>query len=203
MSEKAKRKIDPRLLWLSGLSGILGSVLPLIMVLAATVLSSWFRWDTNALSEMGVGEEAVLFNTAVLLGGILNFLFALGVQQYLIGAKVVKTGVVSIRLVSSVCLALVGIFTIEYNLIHGVFALGYFVLAPVGFVMIGLGTKESAIKKFSVVCGLIALLAILVLPIIILFLSFKVGFAVPELIESLIISAWTIFMSSKLVFHRN
>jgi len=202
MSEKAKRKIDPRLLWLSGLSGILGSVLPLIMVLAATVLSSWFRWDTNALSEMGVGEEAVLFNTAVLLGGILNFLFALGVQQYFIGAKVVKTGVVSI-MVSSVCLALVGIFTIEYNLIHGVFALGYFVLAPVGFVMIGLGTKESAIKKFSVVCGLIALLAILVLPIIILFLSFKVGFAVPELIESLIISAWTIFMSSKLVFHRN
>jgi hypothetical membrane protein len=202
MSEKAKRKIDSRLLRLSGLSGILGSVLPLIIVLAATVLSSWFRWDTNALSEMGVGEEAVLFNTAVLLGGILNFLFALGVQQYFTGEKLVEVGVDSI-MVSSVCLALVGIFTIEYNLIHGIFALGYFVLAPVGFVMIGLGTKDSTIKKFSVVCGLTALLAILVLPIIILFLSFKMGFAVPELIESLIISAWTIFMSSKLVFRRN
>jgi hypothetical membrane protein len=48
-------------------------------------------------------------------------------------------------------------------------------------------------------CGIAALLAILLLPVIILLLPFTVGFAVPELIEALAISAWTIFMASKLV----
>jgi hypothetical membrane protein len=202
MSENSERKISLKLLRLSGLCGIFGSVLPLIMVVAATVLSSWFRWDTNALSELGLGEESGLFNSAVLLGGVLNFLFALGLRQYLNGEKLVKTGAASV-IMSSVCLALVGIFTIDYHLMHGVAALGYFVLAPVGFLMIGFGTKESAIKKLSVACGITALLAILVLPIIVLVLPFKVGFAVPELIEALVISAWTVFMSAKLIAHRN
>jgi hypothetical protein len=66
----------------AGVCGILGSVLPLIMILSATLLSSWFRWDKNALSELGVGEQALLFNSAILLGGLLNLLFALGLRQY-------------------------------------------------------------------------------------------------------------------------
>ncbi len=197
-----ERKKNLKLLQLSGLSGILGSVLPLIMVVAATFLSSWFRWDTNALSELGVGEEALIFNTAVLLGGVLNFLFALGLRQHLDRNTLIKTGIALI-MVSAVCLALSGIFTVDNHLMHGIFALGYFVSAPVGFLMIGFGSKESTIQKFSITGGITALLAILVLPIIILVFPFKVGFAVPELIEALIMSAWTIFMSSKLLAHRN
>jgi hypothetical membrane protein len=202
MFEISEKKSSLKLLRLSGLCGIFGSVLPLIMVVAATVLSSWFRWDTNALSELGVGEESALFNSAVLLGGVLNFLFALGLRQYLNGEKLVKTGAASV-IMSNVCLALVGIFTIDYHLVHGVVALGYFVLAPVGYMMIGFGTKERAVKRLSVACGITAFLAILVLPIIVLVFSFKVGFAVPELIEALVISAWTVFMSAKLIAHGN
>jgi hypothetical membrane protein len=93
--------------------------------------------------RVGSGEEAALFNSAVLLGGALNFLFAIGLRQHLNGEKLVKTGVASV-MVSSISLALVGIFTIDYHLMHGVFALGYFLLAPVGFMLIGFGTKESA-----------------------------------------------------------
>jgi len=202
MLEISEKKSSLKLLRFAGVSGILGSLLPLIMVLAATVLSSWFRWDTNALSELGVGEESALFNSAALLGGALNFLFAIGLQQYLNGEKLVKTGVALI-MVSSVCLTFVGIFTIDYHLMHGVFALGYFVLTPVGFIMISFGTKEKAIKKLSIACGITALIAILVLPIIVLALPFRAGFAIPELVEALVISAWTVFMSAKLIAHRN
>jgi hypothetical membrane protein len=183
---------------LAGFFGVLGSVLPVIMVLAATVLSSWFRWDTNALSELGVGEQAALFNSAVLLGGVLNFLFAIGLWQYLNKERLVKAGIVSI-MVSSISLALVGIFTINYLAWHGVAAFGYFVFAPLGMLLIGFGTKESAVKKLSIGCGLSALMAILVLPVIIFGLSFKIGFAVPEETEALIIAVWTLFMAAKLM----
>jgi hypothetical membrane protein len=164
------------------------------MVLSATFLSSWFSWNVNALSELGVGEQAALFNSAVLIGGALNLLFTLGLRQYLCNGKLVLAGIVLI-MVSSLSLALVGVFIISYLVLHGIVAFGYFVLSPAGFLLIGFGTEERAIKNLSFACGIAALLAILVLPVIILVLPFRVGFAVPELVEGLVISGWTIYMS--------
>ena len=198
MSEKSQRSTNLKMLRLAGVCGILGSILPLVVVLSATFLSSWFSWNTNALSEMGVGEQAALFNSAVLIGGALNFLFALGLRNNLDEGKLTQAGVVSI-MVSSVSLALVGIFTIDYLLLHGIAAFGYFMLAPAGFLLIGLGTKERTIRKLSFACGIAALFAILILPVLILALSLRIGFAVPELVESLVISVWTLPMSARLL----
>jgi hypothetical membrane protein len=168
------------------------------MVLSATFLSSWFSWSTNALSELGVGEQAILFNSAVLVGGALNLLFALGLRLYLKDGWWVSAGV-GLVMVGSVFLALVGVFTIDYLALHGVAAFGYFVLTPIGILLIGLGTKDQFIRKLSFACAILALFAILVLPVVVLALPFKVGFAIPELAESLTILCWTIPMSILLV----
>jgi hypothetical membrane protein len=186
------------LLRLAGISGILGSVLPLTMVLSATFLSSWFSWNANALSELGMGEQAALFNSAMLLGGGLNVLLVLGLYKYLPAGRLVRAGVFSI-MGSSICLFLVGVFTIDYFVMHGIVALGYFVMAPAGFLLIGFGTRQRAIKRVSFACGIVGLLAILVLPVVILALQFRVGFAVPEFAEALAILFWTIFMSTRLI----
>jgi len=174
--QKTKNLLFQRL---AGLCGILGSILPLVLVLSATVFSTWFSWNENALSELGVGEQAYLFNSAMLIGGALNFIFALGLYKYLGREKLVRAGVVSIML-SSVSLAIVGVFTVDYHIPHGLAAFGYFVLSPIGFLLIGSGTKEDIIRKLSFACGVAALLAILVLPVIVLALPLNVGFAVPE-----------------------
>jgi hypothetical membrane protein len=192
---EAKNKLFLRL---AGVCGILGSVLPLFMVLLATFLSTWFSWNENALSELGIGEQAYLFNSAMLIGGALNFLFALGLYKYLGREKLIRAGVVSI-LLSSLSLALVGVFTINYHIPHGLAAFGYFVFAPAGFLLIGFGEEEDTIRKLSFACGFAALLAILVLPTAVFVLSLNVGFAVPELVEGLIISTWTIYMSIRLL----
>jgi hypothetical membrane protein len=194
-TREAKNKLFLRL---AGVCGILGSVLPLFMVLLATFLSTWFSWNENALSELGIGEQAYLFNSAMLIGGALNFLFALGLYKYLGREKLIRAGVVSI-LLSSLSLALVGVFTINYHIPHGLAAFGYFVFAPAGFLLIGFGEEEDTIRKLSFACGFAALLAILVLPTAVFVLSLNVGFAVPELVEGLIISTWTIYMSIRLL----
>lgn len=198
MSVKPQKTKGLPFMRLAGVSGILGSLFPLNMVLSATFLSTWFSWNKNALSELGVGEQAILFNSAMLIGGVLNFLFALGLYKYLSKEKLFRAGAVSIML-SSVSLALVGVFSIEIHVSHGLAAFGYFVLAPTGFLLVGLGTKEDLIRKLSLACGFAALLAILVLPVVVFALSLNVGFAVPELVEGLIISAWAIYMSVKLL----
>jgi len=189
---------NPMIIRLGGLCGIVGSVLTIAMVYAATTISPWFRWTTNALSELGVGEVSLIFNSGVMIGGVLNFFFALGIREYLAGGRLAKAGVALIML-GSASLALVGVFTIAYPVLHGIVALGEFVLAPIGFILIGFSAKESAVKKLSIATGIAALIAILILPVILLALPFKVGFAVPEMIEALIVTTWIIFMGTKLL----
>jgi len=152
LSENPKQTERLKLLRFAGTCGILGSVLPLVMALSATFLSSWFSWSENALSELGVGEQASIFNSAMLIGGVLNFLFALGLYRYLDSGKPVRAGVFSIML-SSVSLALVGVFTTDSIFMHGIAAFGYFMLAPTGFLLIGSGTKEGTVRKLSYGCG--------------------------------------------------
>ena len=186
-----------KFLRVAGLCGIIGSVLPVTMVVAGTFLSSWFSWDVNALSELGVGEEALLFNSAMLIGVVLNFLFDIGVYRYF-KWKQARTGAISLML-SSMFLALSGVFTVDSLLLHVLVALGYFMLAPAGFIIIGYRTPDTVVKKLSIACGIAALAAILILPVIFYVVPFDVGFAVPELIEALIILVWTVFISTKLL----
>jgi len=185
-------------LLVAGIFGILGSILPLALTLSATFLSSWFRWDTNALSELGVGDQAVLFNSAVILGGLLNLPFAAGLYRYLGGERISRAGVLAI-LAGSVALLLVGVFTVDYLVLHAIVALGYFFLVPIGFLLIGFGSKDSLLRIVSLACGAVALVAILVLPIVVVALQLKVGFAVPELAEALAVLVWTMLLSAVLV----
>jgi hypothetical membrane protein len=190
-----------KLLRFGGLCGILGSVLSIALVLAATLLSPWFSWENNALSELGVGEVYLLFNGAMLIGGVFIFFFALALREYFEGNRVVRIGA-NLIIVASICLALVGVFTFDMMLLHGIVSLGPLLLAPLGFVFIGFGTEESKIRKFSIGCGVAALISILILPMVILILPFEVGFAVPEITNTIITTVWLFGMGTKLIKHK-
>ena len=192
------RRKNLKLMRIAGVSGISGSVFVIIMVLLATFVSPWFSWEENALSELGVGEVSLFFNCAVLVGGLLGFFFAFGVKEYLDEEPKVKLGIVSFML-ASLCLVFVAVFTIDYPFTHGLVSLGYFLLGPIGLILIGLGTENVPVKKMSFVLGIAALITILVLPIVFLVSPLHVGFAIPELIHSLIVGMWTINMSLKLL----
>jgi hypothetical membrane protein len=186
------------LIRVAGLSGIIGSILPLIMILLSTVLEKTFSWNKNALSDIGVSSYAWLFNGALIAGGLLNLVFAFGLRKYLGKTRWLKAGVLLI-FVSSISLALVGVFTENYSIIHGLVALGYLLLTPLGLMCIGWGEKSHEFGKISRLLGITALLAILGLPIITFVANLQIGFAVPEFIESLVISIWVFWISLKLL----
>ncbi len=196
MSHQSNRTL--KLIHLSGISGIIGSTLPLIMIFASTVLEKSFSWNKNALSDIGVSQLGWLFNSALIVGGLLNLLFAIGLRSYLSKTKWLKIGV-SLLIVSSISLSLVGVFTENYNIIHALVALGYLLLTPLGLICIGRGEKSKQFGKVSLSLGIIALLAIFGLPIITFVANFQIGFAVPEFLESLVLSIWTFWVSLKLI----
>jgi hypothetical membrane protein len=51
-----------KLIRLAGISGIIDSTLPLIMILASTVLEKSFSWNKNALSDIGLSQKARAMN---------------------------------------------------------------------------------------------------------------------------------------------
>lgn len=187
-----------RLIRISGVSGIIGSILPLAMILASTVLEKSFSWNRNALSDIGVSQTAWLFNTALIVGGLLNLLFAIGLRNYLGKSRWLKIGV-SLLILSSISLSLVGVFTENYNIIHVLAALGYLLLTPLGLICIGIGEKSKKLGKVSLASGVIALLAIFGLSVITFPVNLQIGFAVPEFAESLVLSIWTFWVSLKLL----
>ena len=71
MSQKSSSR-NSILLRLAGISGIISSTLPLLMILASTILDKSFSWNKDALSDIGVSQLAWLFNSALFVGGLLN-----------------------------------------------------------------------------------------------------------------------------------
>jgi len=187
-----------KLIRIAGISGIIASTLPLIMIFASTMLEKSFSWNKNALSDIGVSQTAWLFNIALIIGGLLNLLFAFGLRNYFGKTRWLKIGV-SLLIVSSISLALVGVFTENYSIIHALVALGYLLLAPVAIICIGQEVKSKKFGKVSLTLGIIALLAIFGLPVITFVVNLQIGFAVPEFAESLVLSIWTFWVSINLL----
>ncbi len=150
------------------------------------------------MSELGTSEQAWLFNSAVFIGGTLAFLFDLGLYRCLGRTRMTKIGIGSV-MVSNISLTLVGIFTMNYIVWHAIVAVSFFLFGPLGLLLIGYDTKSGKTRKLSLGCGVAALFAILILPIVAFVLNFKIGFAVPEFAESLVISVWTVYMSIRLL----
>ena len=183
---------------IAGILGILASTLPLIMIFASTVLENSFSWNKNALSDIGVSQLSWLFNSALIVGGLLNLLFAFGLRSYLGKARWLKLGV-WLFIASSISLALVGVFTENFSIIHGVVSLGYLLLAPLGLIFIGLEEKSQRIGKVSFVLGVLALSSLIILPVVVFGLNLEIGFAVPEFLVALLLSIWAFYVSTKLL----
>ena len=154
--------------------------------------------ERNALSDIGVSQTAWLFNSALVVGGLLNLLFTIGLRSYLGKARWLRIGV-SLVIISSISLALVGVFTENYNIIHGLVALGYLLLTPLGLIFIGRAEKSKQFGKVSLSLGITALLAILGISIITFVANLQIGFSVPEFSGSLVLSIWTFWVALKLI----
>lgn len=179
-----------------GVCGILGVVVTLALVLAASAMEPTFRWDQDALSDLGVRSVAPVFNAAVILGGILTIPFGLGVRAWLPRRRLTDLGAI-ILVIGGVSLALVGVFTLDYPGLHALFALGYFLLVPVGMLVLAFVFEDRRWVWFTVGSAVAAIVSIIVLPVALL--NAPVGFAVPEIIEAMFLSAWIALTGVRMV----
>jgi hypothetical membrane protein len=183
-------------------AGVLGLVTPVFVFICIFVaILSWtgFSWTGNALSDLGVqwGLTANLFNSGLVVGGILFMFFAVGLFTFLGKRWVGKIGVCLFFLA---CVALVGIgvFNETFSPTHYIVSVMLFVFMPLSMLaFVGAIWLDSQRKLslFTLALSLIAA-AVWVLQFTIPYVS---GVAVPEAVSGLAGSAWAIILGYLMV----
>jgi hypothetical membrane protein len=186
-------------LWLkiSALSGILASIITITFILLAIAFYPPFSWTDNALSDLGVqeGATAVLFNSGLIIGGILTLIFASGLLAFF-GNFVGRSGAF-IFVLDSLALAAIGVFPENVKPQHFLASVAFFVLAPIAMLVISVAFLLMKSVKLVVYTFMSAFLAALVWVI-----QWSVGFgsdvAIPEAFSALLALTWFIVLSVKM-----
>jgi len=156
-------------------------------------ISPWFDWQHNALSDLGVRGHTVWFNSATQIGGLVTVVLILGLLRQVRLRWIGQLGY-ACALLGAVGLALVGVFPKHRGAIHFAVALVYFLVTPLGCLLMGLGLVEKRRPlsgALTVSAGLAALLLITRTP--------HEGYAVPEILATLAISGWVFAMGMALL----
>lgn len=186
--------MSTRAIRLAGLCGLLAPTITLTLIFAAIALSPWFSWHDNALSDMGVRQTALLFNTALLAGGLMYLVFIAGFLHWR-RMKSTRSRIAAVlMLIGATGLMLISIITENAGLVHNAVAATYFFATPIAYVLIGsdwIQHGEKVSGGLSVAAGVIAMLMIVAVP--------HKRVAVPEILATVILGAWTFSIGLKML----
>lgn len=180
------------LLKLAAACGVTTPVVTISLILVSISNSPWFSWTDNALSDLGVHEAALTFNSALMIGGVLTLIFASGLMQILRRNRVSFTGTFLLVL-AAISLFLIGLFPETAGRIHLYVSVSFFALNILAMLVIGIGlVMDSSSRKvgaFSIAASLFSV----IVWVVFWNLPYK-GVAIPEMLASLSASAWSLVM---------
>ena len=188
MNTMKNEQMPPAIL---GITGIAGPIIAISFILIDVGVSPWFLWSRNALSDLGVHQYGYLFNSGLIVEGILNVFFVISLKRIGI-ARYVQ----AMMIASGLSLAMVGVFNEHFGYIHLLFALIYFILFPVSIIIASASATLPGFLRIYGIAGSATAIAVIIVGIgfVFHFVTIKnVGLAVPEFIEAVILALWSIF----------
>ena len=166
--------------------GFASPIVSLISITISILLSPWFSWQKNALSDLGHATRSSvspIFNLGLLLGGFLMMVYANTVFK-----KYAKYTSICLN-ISAFSLQLVATFNEIYGSLH-------FIVSVLFFLSIGLSAVMYTIEKklyFGILSFFIGLIS---------WVSYgrlyNSGIAVPEIISSLAVVSLIIYSAMKI-----
>jgi hypothetical membrane protein len=173
------------------LFGIIGPLTAFIFIGVSILLSPWFSWGNNALSDLGHSinsDVAPIFNFGLLLSGFFTILFSLTILR-----KHTKyTGY--FLMLSGLALQLVATFNEVYRPLH-------FQVSVLFFLSLCFVSVSYIIEKKSIL-AVIALVVGLASWILYGLEMYSTGIAVPEAVSSIAISVWVVRSALRIYFNR-
>ena len=169
------------------LTGILVPITAIIFITAAIVLSPWFRWENNALSDLGnsVGSDtASIFNFGLLLTGFLTIIYA--TTSFKKHARITSYALT----LTGFSLQLVGAFDEVYGMLHTQISVLFFTTLAIASISYMI-EKHSLLAALSLIVGLASWI-LYGLEI------YSSGIAVPEAISSMATATWVVISALRI-----
>ncbi|MEM0359495.1 MAG: DUF998 domain-containing protein [Candidatus Hadarchaeales archaeon] len=170
-----------------GLCGLIAPPLAFTCIFLSVHLSPSFGWMENALSDLGVGKTAPLFNLGLMVTGLLLFIFSLS-SLFVIRESSGQFASLLLGL-DSLALFCIGLFPESYGDLHFWVSVLFFLLFPFVPLSFSLFFWKKGMKRGSLLS---------------LFFSFLPGIpwvyrwrglAIPETLSSCIASAYVMALS--------
>lgn len=179
---------------IGGIVGLCATVFVFACILVA--IASWrqFSWTNNALSDLGVqnGITAIVFNSGLIIGGILFAVFATGLFGYFHNLAG-KVGA-AVFVLACVMLIAIGTFNEHFSPIHYLVSVGLFTLMPISmliFVVAFWVQRERVLGTFTLACSLVAA-AVWVLELTVHYVP---AVAIPEFVSGFAGAVWVTVLS--------
>jgi hypothetical membrane protein len=172
----------------------------ILVILAVFQAASWFSWTGNALSDLGVHDEsAVLFNSGLIVGGILTIIFAFGLMRSYQNQTIGRDGAFFL-LLAGIFLASIGIFPeTAPNNIHYIVSVAFFAAFPMSLLIQSIALIQThTSRKLGAFTLVMAITAIIPWAIWMPLRPYE-GVAIPELVAGLAATIWSFVMSIKLL----
>ena len=177
-----------------GILGVIGPLVALVGIIIAILMSPWFSWDGNALSDLGKYETAVpaatVFNIGLVVTGIIMLYFLYWfVNRF--EDKITKFGHIPM-MIALVFLILIGVLSEDFGYAHFVVSVGFFASFPFTMWFVGFGFLRFAHLRWFTVISVI-------LPFFCLFMwsgwygglfPYWTGNAIPEITTALSAIGW-------------
>ena len=183
--------VKKKMMMVAWVCGILASVVVFSSVLAAISQSPGFSWTANALSDLGVSGAASIFNSGLIVGGILMMVFAAGL--FVVGRSALERAGAALLFIGAIALSGIGVFT-EAGDIHFYVAVAFFGISSLSLLLIGSGSIVAGSKKF----GLLTVLAGVLAGLPWAFSWAWIGLAIPETLSAIVIFIWVIAEGARL-----
>jgi hypothetical membrane protein len=144
---------------LAGLCGVIGPLVALSSIALAVERSPWFSWTGNAMSDLGArANSSALFNTGLIVGGVLIAVFALGLRKSLKSRAIGNAGALAF-LLTAAALCSVGIFPETAGDIHRYVSVVFFVLLVISLWLVGAALVqlgERGLGLVIIIAGVVA-----------------------------------------------
>ncbi len=190
----------------AGLCGIIGPLIALTGIVVAILLSPWFNWFTNALSDLGhpSNPAAPIFNTSLILAG----LFTLVLTFWLLRHQVFEGSVIGViaailLIIAQFFLIGIGVFHEGYGYTHFVVSLGFFVMLLLAGMIYGVRLmQEKHLRLIGAMAFILALISALIWVAYFLNLMPFTGVAIPEIISAVTAIIWVYPLCIMLVLQK-
>jgi hypothetical membrane protein len=192
-------KLNHAWLKISGICGFLTPLVAFALIFSAIASYPEFSWTGNALSDLGVveGITATLFNSGLLIGGVLCFVFATGLFMSLRERALGKIGAF-VFVLASLALFAIGVFPEDIRPTHYIVSVMFFMLLPIAMLIIAEAFWLMHRARMAAFTLLVAVAA--ATPWVLYFtVPYASNVAIPEAVSAFAGAVWAVTLSGKML----